>query len=251
MIKTYYGLVPAAGLGTRMGPFRYPKELLPVHFQVEKDKEFVRPKLLIEYCLEAFSLGLINDIYVVVPDWKPEIMRYLEDGKQFGHHISYLYNNKARGLADALLSGYQWLHDKTTCFAMPDTIFSPPSAFQIVLNTMKEKNADLVLGVFPTDEPKHFAPVEFDRYGKVSNIWEKPSQPKFNNTWGIAVWSKNFWEYFVSHANTLEPGVSVTETFDKAAKDGLKVFCDYFEEGWYKDLGRINDISMIKQVLSM
>ena len=246
MGEKYYGLVPAAGLATRMRPFRYPKELLPVHFESAGNGGFIRPKLLIEYCLEAFSLALVNDIYIVVPDWKPEIMRYLEDGKQFGHHISYLYNSKAIGLADALLSGHRWLHDKTTCFAMPDTIFSPLSAFQIILNSLKEKNADLILGVFPTEEPGHFAPVEFDQYGKVLNIWEKPSQPMFNNTWGIAVWSRNFWEYFASFTNTLEPGVSITQTFEKASKEGLRVFCEYFEKGWYRDFGRISDISMIK-----
>jgi len=242
-MKKYYGLLPAAGLATRMRPFRYPKELLPVHYQFVDESEYVRPKLLIEHSLEALSLAGVNDLYIVVPEWKPEIMRYLEDGEQFGHNISYLYNSKALGLADALLSGHPWLHDKITCFAMPDTVFSPSTAFQDIIKKLETKNADLVLGVFPTDEAQHFAPVEFDEDGKVLNIWEKPSSPKFNNAWGIAVWNEKFWDYFESRSKTLEPGISITDTFNNAAKDGLNVFCVYFTDGWYKDIGRINNIS--------
>jgi glucose-1-phosphate thymidylyltransferase len=246
-MKKYYGLLPAAGMGMRMRPFRYPKELLPVHFEVVQETDFIRPKLLIEYSLEALSLGGVTDVYIVVPEWKPEIMRYLEDGDQFGHHISYLYNSKALGLADALLSAYPWLKDKNTCFAMPDTVFSPPDAFESVNRMLEEKDADLVLGVFPTDEAKHFAPVEFDSDGRVISIWEKPEHPKVNHVWGIAAWTPVFWEYFKQRSENLEPGISITETFDKAGKDGLKVFCVYFSEGWYKDVGRINQISMVKQ----
>jgi glucose-1-phosphate thymidylyltransferase len=238
-----YGLLPAAGLATRMRPFRYPKELLPVHYQFVNETEFVRPKLLIEHSLDALRQGGVDDLYIVVPEWKPEIMRYLEDGEQFGHHISYLYNSKALGLADALLSAYPWLHDKITCFAMPDTVFSPVTAFRDVLAELETKKADLVLGVFPTDEAQHFAPVEADEHGRVLNIWEKPTIPKLDNAWGIAAWSPVFWEFFKNSAANLEPGISITDTFDKAARAGLNVYSVYFEEGSYKDIGRINNIS--------
>lgn len=239
----YFGLLPAAGLALRMRPFRYPKELLPVHFQETGSNEFIRPKLLIEYSLDAFSLADINKIYIVVPDWKPEILRYLGDGGEFNSHISYLYNSKAAGLADALLTGYPWLQDKITCFAMPDTMFSPATAFQDIIEVLNKHNADLVLGVFPTDEPEHFAPVEFDKNGIVLGVEEKPSSPRFNNTYGIAVWNKVFWEFFETNSSVLASGVSVTETFHQAAKHGLNVRCVYFADGWYKDVGRINNIS--------
>ena len=243
-MSKYWGLLPAAGMATRMRPFMYPKELLPVHYQFVKESEYVRPKLLIEHSLEAFSLAHVDDVFIVVPEWKPEIMRYLEDGEKLGHNIAYLYNSKALGLADALLSGYPWLHNKNTCFAMPDTVFSPSTAFVDIIRMLEVKKADLVLGVFPTDEAQHFAPVEFDENGRVLNIWEKPATPKFDNAWGIAVWTERFWEYFKKQ--NLEPGTSITETFHNASKDGLNVYCVYFENGWYKDIGRLNNLSFVE-----
>ncbi|MBB6112885.1 glucose-1-phosphate thymidylyltransferase [Mucilaginibacter lappiensis] len=245
MKKKHYGLLPAAGMAIRMRPFRYPKELLPVHFHPDKTTEFIRPKLLIEYALEAFTVAGIDQTYIIVPEWKPEIMRYLEDGRQFGHHISYLYNSKALGLADALLSAYPWLKGETTCFAMPDTVFSPTNAFEILLEKLELEKADLILGVFPTLEASHFAPVEFNNEQKVLNIWEKPVIPLFDNTWGIAVWKEKFWDFFHKRSGSLKAGVSVTEIFDQAAKSGLKVSCVYFEDGWYKDVGRIDHISVM------
>jgi glucose-1-phosphate thymidylyltransferase len=238
----YFGLIPAAGLATRMRPFRYPKELLPVYYEFVDEGTHIRPKLLIENCLESLAMAGVHNTYIIVPDWKPEIMRYLEDGKLFNHHIAYLYNSKALGLADALLSGYEWLHDKHVCFAMPDTVFSPVDTFQKLINELERTSADLVLGVFPIDQPQHFAPVEFNSEGEVLSIEDKPLVPKFKNTWGTAVWSPAFWQFFNNHAKTLEPGVSISDTFDKAAKNGLKVQCVYFADGWYKDIGRINDI---------
>jgi glucose-1-phosphate thymidylyltransferase len=110
---------------------------------------------------------------------------------------------------------------------------------------MQERDADLVLGIFPTNEASNFAPTEFEVSGKVLNIWEKPAVPEFDNTWGIAVWNKNFWDYFKLRSNDLEPGISITDIFDKAAKSGLNVFSVYFEDGWYKDVGRINNISIM------
>jgi glucose-1-phosphate thymidylyltransferase len=240
----YYGLLPAAGQAMRMRPFRYPKELLPVHYCQADSSGFVQPKLLIEHSLEAFSLALVDHVYIVVPEWKPEIMRYLQDGKQFNHHISYLYNSDALGLADALLSGSAWLSDKHTCFAMPDTLFSPANSFEHLIDLLENSQADLVLGVFPTDEPQHFAPVEFDETGKVLNIEEKPLNPKVNNAWGIAVWTPAFWSFFNQEGQALTPGISITQIFDKAVKTGLKVNCIYFANGWYKDIGRINHISV-------
>jgi glucose-1-phosphate thymidylyltransferase len=141
------------------------------------------------------------------------------------------------------LSGYPWLHDKNTCFAMPDTVFHPPTAFQDIIEVLETYNADLVLGVFPTDEAQHFAPVEFEKDGSIISIEEKPEVPKANNAWGIAVWNAKFWEFFKKQSENFQAGVSITQTFSDAISGGLKVRCVYFESGWYKDIGRINNIS--------
>ncbi|WP_286879231.1 sugar phosphate nucleotidyltransferase, partial [Methanoculleus sp. UBA413] len=62
------GLIPAAGSGSRLGPFTnaIPKELLPVG-----------EKAVIEHVVEAMSLAGITDIVIVVSPHKHGLSDYL------------------------------------------------------------------------------------------------------------------------------------------------------------------------------
>jgi glucose-1-phosphate thymidylyltransferase len=241
--KEIIGILPCAGLGLRMRPLRYPKELLPVSYERSSTDDSIRPKLSIEYSISAFKLAGIKKCYVVVPDWKPEIMRYLGNGSEFDISIAYLHNSSANGLADAVFSMHSWIDDdQLTCLALPDTQFFPAIAFRAMTEKLEEENADLVLGVFPTDEPQCFAPVELGQDNKVISIEDKPAFPKFFNAWGLAIWSNNFWDFFRSTFHTIPPGGSISETFHRAATEGLKVYGVHFIKGAYYDIGRIDHL---------
>jgi glucose-1-phosphate thymidylyltransferase len=242
------GILPCAGLGLRMRPLRYPKELLPVCFHRLNDGQTIVPKLSIEYALEAFRIAGISQCYAVVADWKPEIMRYLGDGTSYGIDIGYLYNSKAMGLADAVFTMNPWASDSVTCLAMPDTQFLPVSAFHILLKKMEELGSDLVLGIFPTAEPECFAPVELDSAGRVVSVVDKPAGSFIKNTWGIAVWGASFWNFFQSVISSIPPGGSISEVFDGAAKAGLNVHGVFFEDGEYNDIGRYSQFHLFHTV---
>ncbi|MBS1599970.1 MAG: hypothetical protein JST75_17215 [Bacteroidetes bacterium] len=242
--KEIIGILPCAGLGLRMRPLRYPKELLPVSYERSAKDGSIRPKLSIEYSLNAFKLAGIQKCYVVVPDWKPEIMRYLGDGSEFDIPIAYLHNSSANGLADAVFSMRPWIDDQLTCLALPDTQFFPATAFKAMIQKMEKENADLVLGIFPTDEPQCFAPVELDQDDRVISIEDKPAFPKFFNAWGLAIWNINFWKFFSSTIHSIPPGGSISETFHRAATEGLKVYGVHFTNGAYYDIGRIDHLHL-------
>jgi glucose-1-phosphate thymidylyltransferase len=234
------GLLPCAGLGLRMRPLRYPKELLPISFEPVWPGGPVRPRLSIEYSLEALRLAGIAKCFAIVPEWKPEIMRYLGDGAEFNMDLAYLYNSRAAGLAEAVLSAKPWMQNKVTCLALPDTRFEPVTAFIPMLACLAANNADLVLGIFPTDEASHFAPVEMDGGGKITGIEEKPRIPKMNNTWGIAVWTDKFVEFFAKRYDESSQGLSISNFFHEALISGLKVEGILFGSGKYADIGRID-----------
>lgn len=239
------GLLPCAGLGLRMRPLNYPKELLPIVYSTVAGKNGVRPKLSIEFSLEAYIQAGVRKCYVIVPDWKPEIMRYLGDGSAFGIDIAYLHNSKANGLADAVFSMEPWANNGLTCLALPDTQFSPQNAFAFLLDKWRRMNADLVLGIFPTDEPQHLAPVELDPSGKILAIQDKPKCPKFMNTWGLALWNANFWALFKSVAGSILPGSSISDIFQLAIENGLRVYGVHFEDGFYYDIGKIDKLPFV------
>jgi glucose-1-phosphate thymidylyltransferase len=223
-----------------MRPLRYPKELLPISFEPIWPGGPVRPRLSIEYSLEAFRSADITKCFAIVPEWKPEIMRYLGDGGEFKMDLAYLYNSRAAGLAEAILSASPWMHNKITCLALPDTRFQPSTAFVSILACLAAKKADVVLGIFPTGEPSHFAPVEMDDSGKIIGIEEKPSVPRVNNTWGIAAWTDHFVRFFAKKYDESSQGLSISHFFHEAVVAGLVVEGIWFESGNYTDIGRID-----------
>lgn len=239
------GLLPCGGQALRMKPLQYPKELLPISYEKSNSDNSIFPKLSIEYAIESYKLSDVKKCYIVIPDWKPELMRYLGDGKVFDIDISYLYNNKSEGLADAIYTAQPWCKDKITCLALPDTQFFPRDGFKYVLQKMHEANADLVLGVFPTNEPQNFGCVEFGNDGRILSIVDKPEFPKFLNAWGIAAWKPNFWQLFSSVLKLLPVNSSITEVFNLAIVNGLNVYGVYFPEGRYYDIGRYNQLPIV------
>jgi len=81
------GLIPAAGMGTRLGPFTHaiPKELLPVG-----------EKAVIEHVVEAMQLAGIEEIVVVVSPHKHGISDYLGSGRRFGVNLTYVVQDESR-----------------------------------------------------------------------------------------------------------------------------------------------------------
>jgi glucose-1-phosphate thymidylyltransferase len=243
------GVLPCGGLGLRMRPLRYPKELLPITYEISTSDNSVRPRLSIEHSLEAFKSAGINKCCIVIPDWKPELMRYLGNGEEFGMDIAYIYNSNAYGLADAIFTCFPWLCEQVTCMAMPDTQFYPQNSFEYLLKETKKNSADLVLGIYPTTEPHFFAPVEVEKSGKVISIVDKPPYSDIMNTWGIAVWTPVFWKFFKKIKETLVTGVSISDVFQKAVTNGLNVQGIYFVNGVYHDIGKIDRLPFILKEL--
>lgn len=232
-----------------MRPLRYPKELLPVCFDRSEDGQTIIPRLSIDYSIDAFKIAGIRSCYAVVAEWKPEIMRYLGDGSTYGIDIGYLYNSKALGLADAIFTMYPWVSGQVTCLSMPDTQYTPNDAFSILLEELEQKEADLVLGVFPTTEPECFAPVDLDAKNRVISVIDKPSGSKIMNAWGIAAWRPSFWEFFKSVKGSIPEGGSISGVFHDAAKSGLKVYGVYFKDGEYNDVGRYDKFNLFQNAV--
>ena len=61
----------------------------------------------------------------------------------------------------------------------PDILFQPNDAYVKVLERLEANNADVVLGLFPTDKPQKAGMVDFDDSGKVRSIVEKPQVSQF------------------------------------------------------------------------
>ena len=165
------GIVLAAGKGTRLYPMTKPvcKPLLPVY-----------DKPLIYYPIAILMQAGISDILVIVPAGETETFAaLLGDGSQFGLRVSYAEQAVARGIADALLIGREFVGDDQVCLVLGDNIFYAPTLGATLKKAAAQTGGATVFGYW-VEDPRPFGVVEFDGNGKAISIEEKPRYPKSN-----------------------------------------------------------------------
>ena len=69
-----WGVIPAAGQGTRIQPLAFSKELLPVGSRHDGQTE--RPRAVSEYLIERMILGGADKICFVISPGKSDILSY-------------------------------------------------------------------------------------------------------------------------------------------------------------------------------
>lgn len=165
------GIILAAGKGSRLYPMTMPtpKPLLPVY-----------DKPMIYYPLAVLMQAGIREIMIIIPQGEEgPFYRLLGAGERFGVSITYRVQETARGIADALLIGEEFVGGDSVCLVLGDNIFYSLD-FNIYLEQAKDVHKGAcVFGYYVTD-PRAFGVVEFDINGKAISIEEKPRHPKSN-----------------------------------------------------------------------
>ena len=187
------GIVLAAGKGTRLYPMTKPvcKPLLPVY-----------DKPLIYYPIATLLQAGIRDILVIIPPGEErEFQNLLGDGSELGLHIEFAVQKVARGIADALIIGEDFIGDDSVCLVLGDNIFQCHNLDEIMKEAIKDDHGAKVFGYY-VDDPRPFGVVEFDSEGKAISLEEKPTCPKSN----YAVTGLYFYDNkVVEYAKNLKP----------------------------------------------
>lgn len=241
MKQHFIGVLPAGGNGSRLAPFRYPKELLPVVYDGFPDEiNCYRPKVVAEYALEAFLNAGVSRCLVITAPWKQDLIRYFGSGSEFGLNIAYVYQEEANGLSQAVDLAYPWIAEHHVVFAMPDTLFHPRDSLLLLRTLYVESRSDLSLCVFPTSEAERLGPVLLQGE-KVLAVYDKCQPPPALNTWGAAIWGPRFSELLHHELSNPTPlshrDTSLGRYFELAIKRNLTVTGFFFGDGTYLDVG--------------
>jgi dTDP-glucose pyrophosphorylase len=171
-----WGIVPAAGNGTRIQPLAFSKELLPVGSRVENGVE--RPRAVSEYLVERMLRAGADRICFVISPTKSDILRYY--GSSFGSaHVAYAVQSEPRGLCDAVFCPLPLIGPgEAVTIGLPDTIWFPEDG----LAALPDDRLSLLL--FPVDRPELFDAVVTAPDGRVLEIQVKQPQPGSRWIWG-------------------------------------------------------------------
>jgi glucose-1-phosphate thymidylyltransferase len=171
-----WGIVPAAGLGTRIQPLAFSKELLPVGMRLDENTE--RPKAVCEYLVERMLQAGATRICFVISAGKADIMNY------FGGHIGeaaicYALQANPKGLCDAIFSALPFIGaEDDVLIGLPDTVWFPESGFEV----LPRKQFSFLL--FPVEHPELFDAVVVDSSGAVQEVQVKTAHASTSWVWG-------------------------------------------------------------------
>ena len=165
MIKK--GIILAGGKGTRMSPLTKAvnKQLLPIY-----------DKPLIFYPLSILMLAGIKDILIIVN--KGQLYQYkklIPNGNNLGIKITYLEQNKPRGLPDAFVIGEKFIGKDNVAMILGDNFFYGQNlTAKLLENTKIKKGARVVL--HKVQNPEAFGVAKVDKKNKILFIKEKPKK---------------------------------------------------------------------------
>ncbi|PRY11224.1 glucose-1-phosphate thymidylyltransferase [Pontibacter ummariensis] len=251
------GLVPAAGLGSRLEPIPCSKELFPVGFATHPVYGKPHPKVVSQYLLEHMQRAGAGKAYFVLRKGKWDIPNYFGDGTQLGMHLAYLIMGRPYGTPFSLDQAYPFIQGKQVVFGFPDILFEPKNAFEQLLKRQQETEADVVLGLYKVPSPHKWDMVKTDDGGRVEHIVRKPLCTDLTYGWAIACWGARFTQFMHAHLEQIQEQVqergqevSVGEVIQEGIHNGLSVQSVCFDDSSCLDIGTPEDLRQAIKTLS-
>jgi len=168
------GIILAGGSGTRLYPITkaVSKQILPLY-----------DKPMVYYPLSVLMLSGIREVLIISTPRDISLFKELfGDGSWLGMKFSYAVQDKPRGLADAFIVGENFIGSDSVALVLGDNIFYGQAFSTTLSNAYKKiqkEGGAVIFGYFVKD-PTAYGVVEFDGFGKVLGIEEKPKLPKSN-----------------------------------------------------------------------
>ncbi len=168
-----WGIVPAAGIGSRIQPLAFSKELLPVGSRFDGAAE--RPRAVSEYLIERMVRAGARKVCFVISPGKSDILEYY-GGEVFSAQVCYAVQQRPAGLCDAIFRALPLIErDEPVIVGLPDTIWFPEDA----LCTLPDDGLSFLL--FPVERPELFDAVLTTASDEVLEIRVK--QPNIGCRW--------------------------------------------------------------------
>ena len=230
MIKK--GIILSGGKGTRMSPLTKAvnKQLLPIY-----------DKPLIYYPLSVLMLAKIRDVLIVVNKGQlDQYKKILPDGKNLGIKISYIEQDKPRGLPDAFILGENFIGKSSVSLILGDNFFYGQYLTEKLKSSVKIKKGAKVF-LHRVRKPERYGVAKV-KNNKIISIKEKPK--KFFSDYAIT--GLYFFDNkVVDYSKKLKPSkrgeLEITDLLKKYKAKG-KLSADFIGRGGaWLDTGSISD----------
>jgi glucose-1-phosphate thymidylyltransferase len=171
-----WGIIPAAGAGSRIQPLAFSKELLPAGCWFDGDTE--RPRAVSEYIIERMLNAGATKLCFVISPGKSDILGYYGSGLGKAD-FAYVVQPNPAGLCDAIFRALPLIPpEEPVVVGLPDTIWFPENGLCALPDGV------LSFLLFPVERPEFFDAVVTDEAGRVLQIQVKQRGTKSKWIWG-------------------------------------------------------------------
>ena len=230
------GIILAGGSGTRLSPLTKAvnKQLLPIH-----------DKPMIFYPLSIMMLANIRKILLIVnPGQIENFENLLGNGSRFGVEISYIIQDKPRGLPDAFNIGKKFIDNENVALILGDNFFYGQSLTKKLEKTLQFKSGATIF-LKEVNEPENFGVAKIINK-KIKQIIEKPS--KFISSQaitGLYFFDKKVLNYVKNLKPSKRNELEITDLLRKYLKAKKLKFEIIGRGAIWSDAGKIEDLSNI------
>jgi glucose-1-phosphate thymidylyltransferase len=222
------GVILAGGEGTRLRPLTLVtnKHLLPV---------FDQP--MIAHPLDTLkSMGVTDVCIVTGGEYMADFMRFLGSGSNFGVKFTYKIQDGPKGIAHALLQAEDFFKGSKVVTILGDNVFER-------VNVSKDVFNDNYAYVFLKEvkNPQRFGVAVFDHDGIITNIEEKPKEPKSNYAvTGLYIYPNDVFDFIKSLQPSARGEMEITDVNNWYLKQGrLKAIK---LDGFWSDAGTFESL---------
>lgn len=223
------GLIPAAGLATRISPLPCSKEVFPIGFSKADAGECLGPAVAGSYLLKKFLQAGVRKAFFIIRKGKWDIPQYFGNGSMMHMDLGYLIMGDPYGVPFTLDQAFPFVVDNMVAFGFPDILYPEEQSYRQLLECQAGSGADLVLGLFPVGKRQKADRVVSESDGHIREVVVASTRSELMYTWGIAVWTPDFSQFMHELIDKVRGEAagqaewSMNEVINAGIQRGLKV----------------------------
>ncbi|AJY73604.1 sugar phosphate nucleotidyltransferase [Paenibacillus beijingensis] len=225
-------IVLAGGTGTRLKPLTtiMNKHMLPVYNYP-----------MIHYAIEKIAEAGIHDVLLVTGRSSAGLfVDYLGNGREFGVSITYLIQEEAGGIAQALELAKPYVKDDEKFVMLLGDNLVEKSLRPYVEDYNRQNEGAMVLLKQVPDPERYGVPV-FGKDGKIVYIAEKPAKPEsYYCVTGVYMYDGSVFDIIASIEPSARGELEITDVNNAYAAAGKLTY--RVLEGWWTDAGTFDSL---------
>ena len=232
------GIILHGGHGTRLRPLTHtgPKQLLQI-----------ANKPMSQYALEDLRRAGITDIAIIIGNIYPEkVKEFYGTGESFGVKITYIYQDKPKGIAHAISLCKDFVGDSKFVVYLGDNVLR--KNLNDYVKKFESSKAEAMILLCEVDNASRFGVAEIFE-NKIKKIVEKPKNPSSNlAVIGIYFLTPVVFDIIDNLKPSWRDELEIADALQQLLEHDYTVEYDLVT-GWWKDTGTPEDILHANQLI--